>query len=392
MSLINPNTAHIWGPATGCRAYPHVALGYPSEDTEDKKRGRAAHYLGAEMIKAHTEGGEFPLLSDSLTDNMGYPIDRDIYDAAQIYATDVVETWRVYRKMHPVALEHTLTFPSVHPDQKGKPDAWMWVPGNAPSGTWNELYIWEYKNGHRAISPVDHYPMINYVSGILDLLEVDGHGDQRTTVIFRVVQPHCYTTGGGPISEHVVTASDLRGPINTLRKAAEEVYSGVAPRHAGPHCIDCPACFECSECINSIAGLCDVTGVTGDTIRQSENIDSLCTLFNVVDDLSTRLSGVHKALKAEIIQRLQKGERSTLKTLKTTLSRVQWACSPTEIIQLGENLGFNLRKDELITPKQAIEMGMDPETVNAFSSQKQTGFKLDDISSQKARSLFYGNR
>ncbi len=56
--------------------------------------------------------------------------------------------------------------------------------------------------------------------------------------------------------------------------------------------------------------------------------------------------------------------------------RVAWTKPVAEVIQLGDMMDVNVRKDDVITPNQAIKAGLSKELVNACSEAPDRGVKL----------------
>jgi hypothetical protein len=69
-------------------------------------------------------------------------------------------------------------------------------------------------------------------------------------------------------------------------------------------------------------------------------------------------------------------------------AREQWTKDAAEVIALGEAFGVNLRKNALITPKQARDAGVDAETVKAYSTRPAGALKLEQIDDATLRRTF----
>jgi hypothetical protein len=386
-SLIAPSMAGIWGPPEGCRAAPFIALKYPQEPTLDDQQGTAAHELGTAMIKAHVDGGAFPLPGNVI----GHPagngiiIDRDIYDSAQIYASDVVETIRSILSLRVfITLEQRITCPSIHPESFGTYDCCVVAHGKDAISA---IYLWEYKNGHVDVDPFENWQCINYLSGIMDVYEVNGLADQRIQIVITVVQPNAYHNDG-PVKRWTCRASDLRPFINILHASAEEVYEQQGRYvRSGKHCRFCPGRFACTAFIQSGMALYESAGA----VVLADDVQTIGTHYAIVTEAEERIRAIRKGLEAQIEPLLRSGQQVPGVHLGTTLSRSRdWTIPESEILAIGDANGINLRNESCCTPPEAERAGLDKDIVGSLSKRRETGLKVEKDDLTKIRRIFYG--
>lgn len=382
-SIISPSTAHIWGPPNGCRAHPFIALQFLESETDDDRAGTAAHALAREMIEAHVGGGKFPLPVEMIGEMSvnGVIIDRDIYDSAQIYATDVVETWRKENTTSPV-LEKSIVCPLIHSESFGTPDCYSRGSSN------NTIYIWDFKNGHVSVDPFENWQCINYLSGILDLYGINGKTDQTTRIVITIVQPNAYD-GKGPVKRWECKASDLRNYFNILHASAEEVFeqAGTTTR-SGAHCRFCPARFGCVSAIRAGLALYESRDASG--IAASP--EAIGTHYAIVSEAYDRLTAVKKGLETQIESMLRSGQQVPGVRLDKTLSRSrEWIIPEADLLITAQQAGINLCKETVMSPIEAERAGLGKDIVNSLSTRRETGFsvKRDDLNN--VRRIFYGS-
>jgi hypothetical protein len=73
--------------------------------------------------------------------------------------------------------------------------------------------------------------------------------------------------------------------------------------------------------------------------------------------------------------------------IKPTTGRLAWAVDPREVLAMGEILGVDLRKDDVITPTQAIKKGIPEETMLKYADRK-TSLKLSRVDVKKVKAVF----
>lgn len=383
-SFISPSTAGIWGPAEGCRAFPFVAARFPRAEGEDDRRGTAAHHLGAEMIRAHIGVGAFPLPDKIIGQPApnGVIYDRDIYDSAQIYASDVVLVLKENKEAikDGLFIEQRVNCPSIHPDSFGTPDVVFMTPHA------REIYIWDFKNGHVSVDPFENWQCINYLSGILDAYQIDGLLDQQTYITITIVQPNAYD-GGGPIKRWKCIASTLRPYFNYLKQSAEEVFEQAGEKtRSGAHCRFCPGRFGCVSAIRAGLSLYESRDVT----CIAEDVTSVATHYAIITEAYDRLKAIKKGLETQVESLLRSGQQVAGVHLDKSLSRSrEWVIPESDLLEVAKEQGINLKKEVIATPKEAEELGLSKSVVDALSERRETGFTVKKDNINEVRKIFY---
>ena len=380
-SLLAPSSAHIWGPVDGCPAHPKIALSYPDEETEDSRKGDAAHWLGSEMIKArviHNCG--VPLRRDNIVAPNGVVIDDDIYDSAQVYARDVVVTvdgLKTTGQLHDTLyVEHRIDIPVIHSSCFGTPDCFI--------VTKNSIHIWDFKNGHIPVDPFQNWQCIAYLAGIF---KGDGLDDQRTNVFITVVQPNSYDHQG-PVKKWACKMSDIRNQITIMQQSAIEVHKENPTTRSGSHCVYCPARFTCDTARRGGMALYEAVGCES-VFQMSEDVTTLATNYAIVSRAMEQMGAIEKGLKQKIESLLKSGTPVPGFCLEPTFGRQAWSQPYEAVASMGDSFGIDLRKPTLITPKKAIERGVDAEMVKMYSNTPSTGGKIVPDVTNKVRRIFF---
>lgn len=380
-AFLAPSSAEIWGPVDGCHAYPRISQNYPEEETEDSIKGKATHWLGSQMIEAKL-GGKIPMPTrKNLKSPDGVVIDFDMYDSAQIYARDVIQVFEGIKGEAEIFVERQIPIPEVHPEQFGTPDCVLIGK--------NFIHVWDFKNGHVPVDVFGNWQMINYLAG---LFTGNGKEDQHTQVFMTVVQPQA-NDYSGPIKKWNGMMSDLRGRINTLKSSAEKCYEDNPVVRSGPHCRYCPARFECAPAIEGAARLYEAVGFA-DTYQNAEDPAIISANYVIVSEMLERVKALEKGMRERIESMLKAGIAIPGRYIEPTFGRETWTAPYEEVVALGDCMGVDLRKEALITPKQAaslfIEKNLDTSILKPYRHTPQTGGKLAIEDLNKIRSIFYG--
>ena len=368
-----------------CNGSAIMELMYPqTTEADDAKKGTASHELAPPMIYANAKGGlGFPLASSIVgaTASNGVIWTQDSYDGAKLYADDVGKVMRETGVFTPI-VEQTVNCWCIHPESFGTPDCWLFDPVT------RTLYIWDYKYGHRVVEVEWNSQLIEYFSGILDVLE-QHHGDRASdltmTVVFTIVQPRAYHRNG-TIRRWRVPASDLRGEVNKLSAVEHAALSDNPTTCAGPECLDCSARNNCETLQQATTAVVKFTGVPSPI---NLTADQLAVELQIVSDAYDILEARLKGLRAQAEGIIQSGNTVRGWACEQGYGRDAWSVPADQLFIMGDLSGINLRKDAPpVTPKQAIALGMDEQTVKSLSYRPRTSVKLVQSSTTLASKIF----
>ncbi len=346
-----PSSAEQWGHCSGSRA---AQLPFPNVDTAETRHGVAGHWVMAEMLTGlkayYAAGGTVEnAIADcriflGLTAPNGVVVDAKCVEGAQIIVDDVAATcgdnpgnW--VRLM----VEQRVYMPFIHPENWGTLDVAL------PVFDRNQLFIWDYKQGHRECPARGNLQMTDYLGGLMQLFNIDGYRDQTIEAFVRIVQPYCYRDTG-PIEEWRVVLSDLRGAFNQLKMKAIESFT--APTlSTGLWCRDCRA-----------RGICSAVRAAGynfvDLVNQPYAMDSMNSADLAVErDILAEVLAVAKArleaIEDDLMHRIQGGDTGSGLTLNSSAGRLEWTCPPAQAVALGKQFGVDISELAVQTPTQA---------------------------------------
>lgn len=360
-AFLAPSSAYIW---VHCAAHPGLAAQYPELETDAAREGTAVHelaYILIDMFRANPNTVEPSFIGTSMSN--GVEITAEMEESARLYVEDAMATLRaanVYGGEH-LALERRLDIPSVHMLNDGTPDLWMYDKNK------HELFVWDFKYGHRWVDAWQNWQLLNYAIGVLDHLGMNGGvlGDQTLCVHLRVVQPRAYGYGG-PIRTWSIWGHELRGYANQLHDAAERALLPDPPAQTGPHCQFCPARGHCSKALEAGLTLFEAAGTPA-------------VLDPTPQALGFQLSLVRRAIKAlealdtayatQVEQLLAAGKLVPGWGMGTSVGHNYWTAPFEEIKALGELFGVSLAEQKLVSPAQAKKLGIDADVIKQYTAR-----------------------
>lgn len=385
-SIIPPSSSGIWGAPGGCLGWVLMNAMYPeTEETQESKEGTASHEIGSELIESAATAKFLTWKDfDGRAATNGVLFTEEMYEGARLYADEAIglmQKYAVFAGMN-LGIEKKVKAPRIHDLSEGTPDFYLYAKEA------QNLYILDYKYGHRPVPTFENWQLINYLSGILEELEIDGFEEQKLTVHFRIVQPRAYQPGG-PVQKWDVLASDLRGHVNTLAKNAGLSLQDGAPCTSGSHCRDCHARPHCKAA--NLGGWQLYEAATLPT-PQELSPEALGVQLGIITRAHEQLGYLKIGLEERGLHLAKGGANVAGFRAEPTYGREKWTKSTAEVVALGEMLEIDLRKPEApVTPKQAISRGVDPAVITAYSETPRTGLKLVQDKDNKAARVFGGN-
>ena len=202
-AFLPPSGADCW---VACHKWPWMQREFP--DLGDKTAADEGT-LAAQALNCLATGQPMPA---GVTDEMaGHVADTWMY-ALGLGVTE----WNSEQKLHGK---------SIHDSQNyGTPDLYGWDTFN--------LHVIDLKYGHGFVNHVGNWQCINYVSLILDQLNMSHELELKITVHIHIAQPRCFTAE--PFRCWTIPLIDLRAYFNTLRNAAGTAAPGQGVGQLGP--------------------------------------------------------------------------------------------------------------------------------------------------------------
>jgi len=384
-SILPPSAAGIWGKPDGCTGWVLMAQTYPeTEESVEAREGTASHEIGAEIITdAKTNNRQRHTAKDwvGITASNGVIFTEDMFDGAKEYADDVIAVMRrtgVFGGPN-IRIEQRVEIPAVHEINWGTPDCSIYHKlGNA-------LYVWDYKFGFKVVEAFENWQAIDYVAGLLDELEINGHVDQLTKVHIRIAQPRAFHRDG-TIREWVVLASELRAYFNILHGNAHKTLGPDAEFHTGSHCKHCPGRHACPAALKAGLGLYEVTTKP---VPVELSPEALGVQLAIVKRARKQLEYLESGFEEQVKGIIRSGSLVSGWAVEQGFGRETWGKPIKEVIALGDMLNFDLRKPvDTITPNQAKKLGVDEAVITAYSTKPRTGLKIVSDNGNKAKQVF----
>ena len=227
--------------------------------------------------------------------------------------------------------------------------------------------------------------MIEYASGILDKIGIDGVGDQNLNVTLHIIQPRSFHRLR--IRSWRVKASDLRPYFNTLETAEYEAMQDTTLCKPNPECAYCLGRHACEALQRSALTSADVAELnTPFNLSPSSLGNELRYLRRTAELLDARITGLQEQATATIKQ----GQRVPFFKLESNPGGKRWKVSNEEIAALGELLGHDLKKPvQVVTPNQAIKAGVPEDIIKQYVEIKPGAFKLELDNGDAARKVFH---
>lgn len=364
-----PSSAPQWGHCSGSIA---AQANIPDRESEATREGTAAHWVMSETLLNHRDNRDGPRECVGYlgaTDPQGLLIDDKMVEGAQMMVDDVLEVAHRFNGLPYLLIEHRVYMPKIHPQNWGTLDVGLYLPDR------QLLFIWDYKHGHRETGP-GSLQFVDYLQGLCEKYQIDGHLDQQTRYVARVVQPYCYYAAG-PVREQTGFLSDLRPQWNQLAMKAHEAFSNPT-LSTGLWCRDCKAVGTCSAARRAGYNFIDLVNEPYEMDRM-RGADLAVERGILADGLAVARARL-EAIEDELHHRVTAGETDSGLTVETSAGRVEWTIAPANARALAAQFGVDASKDAVLTPAQTLAAA--PANVRPLLKQvmdKMTGRKAGKL-------------
>lgn len=363
-----PSSADRWVKCplsvTLCEQFPDVG------DNAAAVEGTAAHGVASGMLT----DGVIPVVGMMYQQVV---VTEEMLTAIDLYVSDVSAVLQTYPKDRSFGVEYKFKAPAIHADCWGTADAVL------HSFAKKDLYLWDFKFGHRYVDVFENWQLLCYAAGAVEELGEQASPDTR--VHLRIVQPRSFHRNG-PIREWVLTVREVGEYVRTLNAAAHEALGNNPTAQVGSHCRFCSGRIGCATLQKAAIDAWEqAEGVLPLDVTPEAIGTELTLLKQAEQALTARISGLEAAVKASI----QKGVSIPGWLVEHSTGREEWAVPVAEVIALGDLMGVNLAKDpEPITPVQARKAGLDTTVVSQYSRRSCDEAKLVPITTNDARRAF----
>lgn len=376
-SRLSPSSSYQW---VKCPASIGLQELYPELDNEEAEAGEASHWVASTCLTMRDIKPDMLVGQEAPN---GVKVSLEIAEAAEVYVNDVLSLATNRGLFTGLRIEEPVHIPRVHPDCWGTPDA------SAFDSNQGTLYIWDYKYGYGIVEAYENWQGICYALGALDRIVNCGNPnavqlEQFATIEIRIVQPRPYHKEG-PVRPWRIPATELRGYANILHMSAHAALQENTNTVSGPHCRYCSARHVCPAAQKAAMFAVDV--IDQSTPQELDNFalgPEITVLRRAKEMVEWRLA----AIESQALTLIRQGKMIPGYTAEAGQGRQVWNRPKTEVVTLGELCGIDLRKPvDVITPKQAIDSGIDSNIVNSYSEVSKKGLRL--VSDQNlARKVF----
>ncbi len=363
----------------------------PLPETEDQAEGNAGHWVARRYIAGYehefVEGTEFNYNGRIWT------VDADMHAGAIMYQ-------RAMGAPHPgLFIEHSVQIKRVHDTEcAGTPDARQFFndartaytscPPGLPeqkfiNGQIKLIRVGDYKYGRRFVEVFENYQGVAYITGVADTLGLSD-ADDNLYFEFILVQPRSYHKDG-PVRIWRGKLNSLRGLVNIANGSAQAALMPLNGPHAplartGKHCLDCDARYLCGTLQLNVN---HVAHYAGSAERVDLNPEALGQELMIVDDAIELLKARKTGLDAQAESFIRGGKNVPHYHMEQSATRLTYKddVNSNELLSLGDIVGVDLRKklelkDLLVTPTQALQLGIDPEVMKHYAERPKGKFVL----------------
>lgn len=333
-----------------------------TDDDEDKTRheGNAVHWL---IQQVHE--GKF--LSEEL-------IDRKAENGVYI-TPEMVEHADQFLKV--VGNSGTVEYDTSFSDPNGK----FHVRARTDRADYltdtQTLLIDDFKYGWGIVEPTENWTLIAHAIGWW-FKNLD---KPILNVVFTIYQPRPHHPEGR-IRKWEISFEELKEYYNILYTALSNPSDML---HTGNHCYKCPSLVNCPAAHKAQMNALDYSEKAFNDKLCNEEISFQLDQFKRSIEI---LEQGHNALCELATHKLKHGEMIKNYSVEAELANRSWKDFVTLDI-MKSMTDIDIKKEQLITPKQAETAGVKKEIIDSFTERKSKGVKLVRINENaKAKKLF----
>lgn len=378
-AFLAPSSAHIWGPG-GCAYHPTMAAAHPaSEDTPEAREGTAAHHvLACRLLGVVIEVGDL--------DPHGTPVTAEMFECTDDFVRDVEALRAQYPDLEEF-VEERVHMPSVHPKHNWGTADWFAISRKA-----KRFFGKDYKNGHRFVDAWENWQLADYLLGGVNHFMLTEYREYEADLA--IYQPRSYHPEG-PVKHWPVSGASIVDIGAKLAGAAAEACGPNPTMRSGPYCGDCSGATKCPAFARAAGNAIDVSmkGVPHEMGAAARG-----TMRTMIEDAMARLKGMATGLDAEIERDARAGTVTPGWGLEPTNPRLAWSGSMAELLALQGLLDVPIFKKEMlgdtpvyyspITPKQAIDAGIDEAVIMEYAKRPPAALKVAQSSTNSAAKAF----
>ena len=116
--------------------------------------------------------------------------------------------------------------------------------------------------------------------------------------------------------------------------------------------------------------------------------EALSVQYRIVERARRQLEHLESGFKEQIKGMIRSGVNVPGYRAEEGTGHLRWVKPLKEIINMGDILGQNLRKEGAVTPTAALKLGINSDVINNYSETPKTGIKIVSDADNKARKIF----
>lgn len=228
------------------------------------------------------------------------------------------------------------------------------------------LWIWDYKHGRTFVSAVENWQLLAYAMAVAD------KAINPDRIHLCICQPNSFDPEG-PVKIWTINRAQFQAYSARLVSAVAAARGPAPSTTPGPHCLWCSARGGCSALGRAVSAIFDyVAGADYSPDTPAALGVELDLLGQAAELVKARLSG----LEADAVARFRRGERVPGWDTAPNMSHIKWTVPPADAATLADLAGVDIRKNEVLTPRQAMDAGVPAAIVEAVSGREKYGDKL----------------
>lgn len=347
----------------------------------------ASRRLEAEIIEEQSDEADEGTLAHNYANRLLHPLgigyadikDPQMRDGVWMYVNYIKNTCcekgnELGAYLHKIYVEKTVTIYKIHPECFGTPDAWFFDVKR------NTLHIFDFKYGFVTVEVFENWQLIAYASGIIGLGIIP-----PARIKFHIIQPRDFRN---PIKTWEISLELFYLYESNLRYSELKSLESDAPASTSEECKYCKARGICMELHETV--------ISGALKREQADTRELTpgelgVELRALKEAQVLLEAMITGLEQQAVHHLRNGVNVPNFKIGYVQSRERWSRNSEEIEALGKLYNMSLLKPaELITPNQAIELGVPKDMVKNFTERPPGAARLEMVTEKDVRKKFAG--
>lgn len=242
--------------------------------------------------------------------------------------------------------------------------------------TKDTIYISDLKYGWSIVEPYDNWTMAAYALGAVN------NTDKK--VILKIYQPRPFHKDGS-IRTCELSQADIARLWENLNHLLEQALESKK-LNTGDHCKNCNKAYDCPALLYSSYNAIDSSTQVYNNDLTNEQLSST---LDEIETAINRLQNIYDSYVDDATNRIIKGQIVKNRFVDQTTSNLTWNDGISPEFLKSVTACENVEKKTLITPTQAIKLGISEKLVKLFSSRKKSGLKLIKSDTNKRASKIF---